>query len=322
MKYHVRAKFLGSYMPGKRARIGDCVILKSYDQYHIDDDRPEIPTRSKDFEFHCLERGVKNYIYYPQELISVRTFESEYLITTEVETHSEYDALKTAGERFSDVASALALVAKNKIVKLNNRRIKRGDEVYDFEIIGVFLKKGKQLIRLKLSKPLINGRNFFPKQFPKEFLPKAKGYLSFHDQVFTKGLIYFQRATAMRYSGVFNELEITLNFVKCIELICWYAGDDDHFGFPKKKFGDLPTKKVIELAGKKIKVTKKTIKEAKRLWDARNIGDVAHKTLYFNPYSRRSTSALINYRDLESNAAEFLRKYYEYRKKNPRPYII
>jgi hypothetical protein len=321
MKYHVVAKFLGTYMPSNKAKIGDCVISKSYDQYHIDDDRPEIPTRSKDTEFHCLERGVKNYIYYPQELISVRTFESEYLIATEVKTHGEYDALKTAGERFSDVASVLALVAKNKVIKLNKRRIKRGDEIYDFEIIGVFLKKGKQLIRLKLPRPLINGRNFFPKQFPKGFMAKARKYLSFRDQVFTKGLVYFQRATAMRYSGVFNDLEIILNFVKCIELISWHVGEDDHFGISKKKFKDLPTKKVIELAGKKLKVTTKTIKAAKKMWDARNKGDIAHKDLYFNPYSRRSTNAMINYHDLESSVAEYLRKYYEYQKSNHQVYF-
>ncbi len=118
----------------------------------------------------------------------------------------------------------------------------------------------------------------------------------------------------MKYSGVFNELEIILNFIKCIELICWHVGEDDRFGLSKKKFKDLPTKKVVELAGKKIKVTNKTIKSAKELWDARNKGDIAHKNLYFNPYSRRSTNALINFLDLESNAAEFLRKYYEYSK--------
>jgi len=318
MKYHVIAKFLGTYMPSNKAKIGGCVILKSYDQYHIDDDRPEIPTRSKDSEIHCLEKGVRNYIYYPQEWISVRTFESEYLISTEVETHSEYDALKTAGERFADVASVLTLVAKNKVVKLNNRRIKRGDETYDFEIIGIFLKKGKQLVRLKLPKPLINGRNFFPKQFPKGFLNRAKRYLSFQDQVFTKGLVYFQRATAMRHSGVFNDLEIILNFIKCIELICWDIGEDNRFGLSKKKFKELSTKKIIKSSGKKIKVTGKTIKIAEKMWDVRNKEDIAHKDLYFNPYSRRSTNALINYTEFEFSAAEFLKKYYEYRKKNPK----
>ena len=190
MKYTIFAKFLGTYMPEKKAKIGSCIILKSYDQYHLEDDRPAIPTRSKSSEFHSLEKGVKNYIYYPQQIISVRTFESEYLITTEVDMQSEYDALKIANERFSDVASALSLIAKNKVINTpNKKRIKRGDEIYDFEIIGIFIKKDKHLIRLKLPSPLINGRNFFPKQFPKNFLTKAKKYLKFQDPVFQKGLV-------------------------------------------------------------------------------------------------------------------------------------
>ena len=54
MKYVVYAKLLGTYMPEKRASVGDCIIEKSYIQYEIDDDRPEIPVRSKSGEFHCL----------------------------------------------------------------------------------------------------------------------------------------------------------------------------------------------------------------------------------------------------------------------------
>lgn len=308
-------------MPEKKAKIGECVIVKSYDQYYLEDDRPAIPVRSKDTEFHCAEKGVKNYIYYPQGQISVRTFESEYLITTEVETLSEHDALKIAVNRFFDVSSVLSLVAKNRTVKMGNKRIKRGDEFYDFEIIGVFIKKNKHLIRLKLPKPLINGRNFFVKQFPRGFLLKAKKYLSFRDQIFIKGLIYFQRATAMKYSGVFNELEIIMNFAKCVELICWYVRNDDKFGLSKKKFKNLKTKMVIDLAGKKIRARKKVINIVKKSWDDRNRADVAHKNLYFNPYSRSSTHALINYQDLEYATAEFLRKYYDYRIKNFKSYF-
>lgn len=304
-------------MPEKKAKIGDCLVLKSYDQYHIDDDRPEIPVRSKDSEFHCLGQGVKNYIYYPQEMPSVRTFESEYVITTEMKAYSERDAVGIAAERFSDVAVSLSLVAKNKVVKINNKRIRRGDEIYDFEIIGIFLKKNKRLIRLKLPRPLINGRNFFPKAFPKNFLAQAKKYITSRDLVFKKGLIYFQRATAMRHSGVFNDLEIILNFVKCTELICWDVVEDDNFGPSKKKFKKLEVKKVIERAGKKIKVASKTIQDAKNAWDVRNKGDVAHKDLYFNPYSRKSTHALVNFDILERSAAQFLIKYYQYRQQNP-----
>ena len=312
-------------MPKKTAKIGDCKILKSYDQYHFDDDRPEIPVRSKDTEFHCLERGVRNYIYYPQELISVRTFESEYLVTTEVESHSEYDALKEANERFSNVVASLSLVAKNRTAKLGKKRIKRGDEIYDFEIIGIFIKKDKRFIRLKLPRPLISGRNFFPKEFPKGFLSQAKKYLQFNELVFRKGLIYFQRAIAMKYSGVFSDLEIVLNFVKCIELICWKVGEDDYFGLSKTKFKNLRTKEVFEYAGKKMKVRSETIKIAKKAWDARSNGDIAHQYLYFNPYSKRSSMeafTLVNYVDLESCASEFLRKYYEYKINNSRPEIF
>ena len=320
MKYVVYAKLLGTYMPEKRASVGDCIIEKSYIQYEIDDDRPEIPVRSKSGEFHCLGQGVRNFISYPQEFIGVRTFESEYIITTEVEVYSAQDAVKKATDRFDDVTAALSLVAKNRMVKLNTKRIKRGDEIYIFEIIGVFFKKNKHLIRLKLPKPAINGKNFFPKIFPRGFLSQSKKYLLFRDPVFKKGLIYFQRATDMTYSGLFSELEIILNFVKCIELISWYVGKDDHFGLNKKGFENLfskNNKKAIQLAGKKIGATAKMIKNAQKAWDVRNRGDIAHKDLHFNPYSRKSTNAFVNFFDLESSVGEFLVKYWKYRQKNP-----
>ena len=323
MQYRIIAKFLGTYLPEKKTKIGDCTIYKSHDQFYLDDDRPVIPVRSKGLEFHGLEKSVKNYIYYPQELISLRTFESEYLISTEVKMRSEYDALKIAGERFSDVASVLSLVAKNKVIIWpNKKRIKRGDEVYDFEIIGIFLKKGKQLVRLKLPAPLVNGRNFFPKPLPKGFLSKAKKYHDLRDGVYQKGLVYFQRATAMRYSGIFNQLEIILNFVKCIELICWQVGKSDRFSLSKKKFKELGTKKAIELAGKRIGVSQKAMKIAKDSWDARNKGDIAHQDLYFNPYSRKSTNTLINFDILEETASTFLRKYHDFIIKNPNSFHI
>jgi len=264
-----------------------------------------------------LEKGVRNFISFPQQIISTRTFESEYLITTEVEMHGEYDALRIASERFSDVATTLSLVAKNKVINTaNKKRIKRGDETYDFEILGIFIKKGKRLIRLKLPPPLISSRNFFPKPFPKNFLGRAKKYLQLQDSVFQKGLIYFQRATAMKHSGTFNHLEIVLNFVKCIELI------SSQVATVKKKQKDLGMKKLIEVSGKEIGVVLKAIKGAKESWDARNKGDIAHEDLYFNPYSRRSSNAIINIDILESNTSEFLRKYHKYKANNSLLYRV
>lgn len=316
MKYIVYAKFLGAYMPENKATINNCVILKNPNQYYLylDDDRPIIPVGSKNDEFHCIRQGIKNYIYYSQNLISTRTFESEYLITTEVESYDESNALKIAHERFSTTAIIFSLVAKNKTIKLGNKRIKRKEEFYYFEIIGILIRREKQLIRVKLPKPSVGGHNFFPRKLPKDFLFKAKNYLKFNDQVFLKGLIYFQRATAMKESGVFSELEIILNFIKCIELICTSIGKDDYFGLSKKQFEKLYTKNIIVLAGKKIKIKNSIIKDAQNFWDIRNKRDIAHQDQYYNPYNLKSTNAMVNYWDLEATATEFLVKYYKYRK--------
>lgn len=313
MKCLVYAKILGTYMPEKKSRIGDCIIEKSYEQYHFEDDRPCIPVRSKSTEFHCLEKGVKNYIYYPQDYISSRTFESEYIIKTEVATGIPSDAIEKAFDRFSNVCITLSMVAKNKIVTLNKRRYKRRDEYYDFEIFSVFIKRNRHYIRIKIPQPLVNGRNYFPKKFPKNFLNQAKKYLAFNDRIFQKGLIYFQRATFMKYTGIFNDLEIILNAVKCIELISYEIAKEDRFGLSKKEFYKLYTKDIFQKAGKKIKVTQKTIDKAKYLWDERSKGDVAHSNESYNPYSKRSANAFVNLDDLESTVNEFLIKYYNYK---------
>jgi len=311
MKYLVYAKILGTYMPEKKSRIGDCIVEKSYEQYHFEDDRPCIPVRSKDTEFHCLENGVKNYIYYPQNYISSRTFESEYIIKTEVATGRPSEAIENAFDRFSNVCMTLSMVAKNKTVTLNKKRFKKGSEYYDFEIFSVFIKRNRRYIRIKIPQPLVNGRNFFPKKFPKNFVNQAKKYLTFNDRIFQKGLIYFQRATFMKYTGIFNDLEIILNAVKCIELICTEIAKENRFGLSKTAFNMLYTKDIFQKAGSKIKVTQKTINKAKHLWDERSKGDVAHSNEYYNPYSKRSVNTFVNIDDLESTVNEFLIKYYK-----------
>jgi len=314
MKYVVIAKFLGSYLPNIQTSIGSCVIKKSYRGYDIDDDRPILPVRSKDSEYHCLEGGVRNYIYYPQKIISSRTFESEYLISTEIkDSNNYYDILRKATDLFTDVSIALSLVAKNKTRSVGKKRIKKGDETYDFEIVGLFLKKNKELIRLKLPRPLVNGRNFFPEPFPKNFLSQAKKYLECKDYIFNKGLIYFQRSTTMRYSGVFNDLDVILNCVKCIELICIQVGKRENcFGLSKKQYEKLGTKEIINKAGNLLGVANENIKIAQEVWDLRNNNDVAHQSLHFNPYNRESTDVLCNLQRLEECVSVFLIKYYKY----------
>ncbi|MDD3191027.1 MAG: hypothetical protein PHI66_05065 [Candidatus Pacebacteria bacterium] len=313
MKYTILAKFIGSYMPENKIKIGECIIFKSYKQYDLEDNRTVVPIRSKSSEFHCLEKGVRNYIHYPQRMISTRTFESEYLIRTEVDSYSLWQALEEATNRFNDVSMALSLVAKNVVVKVGAKRIKKARESYDFEISGAFIDEDKEKIRVKLPEPGINVVNFFPRKYPRGFVSKAKDYLSYNDPIFKKGMIYLQRASVMKYSGVFNELDIIINQVKLIEMVAKEIGEkENRFGLNKKEYKKLGTKGVIEKAGSKIKIKRETIEKTRDMWDFRNKGDIAHQNLYYNFYSKNSSNFLINYDVLEKIACEFLTKYYEY----------
>lgn len=316
MKYFVYAKILGSYLPENKIKIGECTIKKNL--FQSDDDRPTIPLRSKDLEFFNISKGIKNYIVHSQDLISTRTFESEYVIFTSVDTYNEYEALRISHERFKDVINILSLVAKNKLVKLGEKRIRREDETYDFEIYALYIKVKRQLVRLKLPPYLTSIMSFFPRPFPRKFISKAKKYLSFNDAIFRKGLIYYQRATAMGILGTFSELEIILNCVKCIELICYYIAKDE-LKLNDKKQKEMGEKEIIKKAGKILRVRTNIIKYAQELWETRCKDDVAHKVLHYNPYSKQSTNALISYSNAEAMAAEFLAKYYEYKIKNNNP---
>lgn len=302
MKYYIYAKFIGSLMPETKLSINNCLIYKC--NLRVEDDRPNIPVRIKESESHCMKKGVSNYIYQSQTPISIRTFESEYIITTEVSDLSLRDSLNEAFERFANTAVALSLSSYNT---------KEKNKVYDFEILGVFMKKKKEMIRLKMPDLLISGKNFFPKKYPQKFISRAKDYVKSKDLTFQKGMLYHQRVLIIKNLGFFNDAEIFLDLFKCIELICWQiAKQEKRFGLTKKDFGQLGTKKIIEKASMKLKISKKKINKAKFYWDQRNKGDIAHKNLYFNYFSKMSPVAIINLEELEDISKEYLIRYKKY----------
>ena len=320
MKYQIYAKILGNFFSDKSIRIGACTIKKDYIQLSLDDDRPNIPVTDKNLEHHILGQTVRNYIFYPQSPISVRTFESEHIITTEINSRSDYDAMKIAYDRFTDVTNSLSLSMKSTVRTLGKKRYRSIDDNYDFEIFALFRKQGKDLIRLKMPKPLINGHNYFPKTPPKNFITRARKYLNFKDPIFVKGLMYLNRANSMNDSGNFNGTDKALNLIKCIELVSRWVDKDNRFGLSKTDYDNLRAKEVFKLAGKLIKVTSKNITKAQKAWDLRNKGDLAHQHPGFNPYDKSSThpvSGLVYYPDLESAASEYLIKYFQYRLKHP-----
>ena len=318
IEYHIYAKFLGTYMPEKSVKIGDCTISKECNFF--DDDRMTIPVRDKSSEFHLLRKGLQNFILYPQEPISVRTFESEYVIKTKIVSQSEYFAIREAKEKFFDISTVLSIIAKNEDVQVGSRKRKVDYETYDFEIVAIFVKKNNKFVRLKLPDVGVCGRNFFPKKFPKNFLKQTVEYLSFSDPVFKKGLIYFQRATTMRYSGIFDELDVMLNFIKCVELICDTISKETKCNlasnkeFKKQKKKKNGKKWIYQCVGSELGVDQKFIDNIIEAWSNRNENDVAHGHEYYNPVNKLSnTFASVNYETLEACSAEFLRKYYEYK---------
>lgn len=131
------------------------------------------------------------------------------------------------------------------------------------------------------------------------------------DPCFWEALLYLHKAERLRDDGNFSELLVTLNFIKCIELISKSVISEE-----KNAYGNrMSMKERMELAGKKIGVTKEKIKFAKKAWDVRNTADIAHAK---NSRSR----GFPNFFQNQSAANEFLQKYYKYTTNNPPSYYI
>lgn len=309
MRYIIQAKIVGEFMPAKSLKIGECCISKTFDFLHQPDDMPTIPVRMKDSEFHVLERGVRNFVHYPQRSIRVRAIESEYGIETTVDAASLYGAIEEANERFADVTGVLSLSVRSTVKAVGNRRIKRRGygKYYDFEIVAAYLTAKGNRVRVKLPEPPLASSNFFPESPSKAFVARARKYLACQSGAFPKSMVYFRQASKERYSGNANAIETLLSFVKCIELIAKAIPVEQVIGAKSKKPRKLYTGKRIELIGKKLKVTKKYIGWAKQAWKDRSEQDLAHANSNHQP---RWLS--INYDQLDAAASEYLIRYWQY----------
>lgn len=307
MKYYIYAKILGDFLPyGKPVKLNNCKIEKD-ETFFLLRDIPQIPVINPASIYHVVKQGVNGFIQYPQEPISVRYFESDYLISTVIDNEDNlYHVLQAAEERFTQTVATLSLILKSTVKKVPGRRLPRHG-YYDFETIGIFIKKRNglrgRLIRIKMPEPLISHHNFFPEPLSKSFLRKVRKTLSVKDSVFQKGLEYIIKASRMRYSGNSSNLEVVLNFVKCIELISASVDIPKIRDKKTKKLRNPYTKELFELAGRKLRVKQKNWKFAKQAWDARNVGDVAHQSLWdWRDFP-------LSYASLDEAANDYLLKY-------------
>jgi hypothetical protein len=318
MKFYIYAKILGPYLPtDNKIKVGDCIIEKQKHAYFLEpEDRVDIPVKDEGMFEHNRQHGVNNFIQYPQKPVSSRNFQSEYSLSTEVNTNNLFNALQTATRKFDYLTANLSLVLKTKVKKVGNKRIPREDEHYDYEIVATYIKTKGQFIRIKIPRPLVNGHNYFPTPVPKGFIAKTKKFMNNQDSVFYKGLMYIQEATKMKDTGSYNSLLRILCLIKCIELISKSLNISlKKWNIKKTKKIEITTKELFELAGKKIHVTSKSIKYAQKAWDARNKGDIAHASEY-------NQFAFINHSTLDTVANEYLLKYKKYLDENPPRVII
>lgn len=317
MKFIIYAKILGSFLPTKKVRIYDCVIEKHISPHLTEDSEIiQIPVKEESMMVHNISSGLRNFIQYSQKPISTRNFQSEYTIKTEVKGWNLYDVIRTAEDRFDMVTATLSLALKTTIRKAGEKRLKRIDEYYDYELASLYIRKNKQLIKVKMPQPLLNSHNIFPNEFPKGFVHKAKRFIQCTDSIFFKGLSYIHKATILRDNGNYNELLMILNLVKTIELISNSLGIKTKYLDKKtNKKRKVPTEKIFELAGKKLKVTNNSIKIAKKGWDVRCNADIAHSI-------GSHTFPGISHSQLDYAANEYLIKYYKYIIKNKTGSIV
>ena len=210
MKYHIVAKVLGPYLL-KRLSINDCKIIKK--SFYDCLDYPTLPVRDPETEKFLIKKGVLNYIQYSQKPISTRNFQSEYLITIDIKGTNLYHVVEKAAKKIEDTLVAFSLASQSK------KRTRGFHGNYYYEIVGIYIKRKKTWIRVKLPDLLVGGHNFFPKPLARGITKKIKGFLACNDPIFLKGLEYLKRAKRFIDSEYYSELEIVMNLVKCIELI-------------------------------------------------------------------------------------------------------
>jgi len=307
MKYYILAKIVGPYLP-KKFTIGNIKIEESFfDEFP---DYPVLPIRDISSENHLIKKGVNYRIGFTREKINLRSFSSNYLLTVPIKEKDPRRAKKEAIIRIEQIIEALNIASFSKD-RIRDGTIleKRANDFYHYEFLGIYMKQCGTLYRIKL--PLLaSGVNFFPEDMEKEIKDEAKNILKCNDPIFIKLSKYLKRAKEFSYEH-FSEIEVFLNSIKCMELIC-------------NKFCPKGTKK-LRKNSKKTKMTfkerlKKTVKllnidkkyqlNAEKAWDSRGKADFAHAT----EHDRLFPSIWPH--EVNETAYYFVLKYIQYLEKN------
>jgi len=282
MKYHILAKIVGPYLP-KELSFGD-VFLK---QEHFFDfpEYPNLPVRDESSDEHLIKKGVEYRIQYLKEKINLRSFSSGHLVRVIIEECSPYQAKEKALLRIEHLVESLNLAAFSKEKVRDGKILDRSiNDLYQYELLGVYIEDSGILYKVKVPF-LTSGVNFFPEPMDGGLEEITKDMLTCNDSVVIKALKYLKRAKEFSYEH-FSELEVFLNSIKCIELICLaiypkgtkrkkLIGNKEkmvEMSFLDKLDGTLDKDGIVKI----LSIEKKYRDFAKDAWDSRSNYDYAH----------------------------------------------
>lgn len=288
MKYHILAKIVGPYLPDEYI-IGDISLKKEI--WRDLPDYPNLPVRDLSSDEHLISKGVECRIHYLKDKINLRSFSSSHLTRVVIEEKSLYRAKSKAIARldhFTDVLN-LALFSKEKM--LGDKVIERGiNDFYQYEVVGVYIETENGLQKLA-PQFAISGMNVFPEAMEDDLKDTVKDILRCNNAVVTKALKYLKRAREFSFEH-FSEMEVFLNSMKCIELICMTFYPNGTKGkkmidgrerkikmsFLDRLDGTMDKTGIVEILG----IDKEYRDLAWKSWENRSKCDYAHASEYDN----------------------------------------
>lgn len=285
MRYHILSKIVGPYLP-EELSFGDLSLRREF-CFDVPD-YPTFPVMNLSSEEHLIKKGVECRIGFLSEKINLRSFSSSHLIRVITEAQSPYQAKQKALLRIEHLVESLTVASfgkeKIRVGKLRDRGI---NDFYQYEFLGVYVEDQGSLHRIKVSF-LTSGTNFFPELMEDDLKILTKNVLVCSSSVVIKSLKYLKRAREFSYEH-FSEMEVFLNSMKCIELIClsFYPkgtkktttkGRQIEMSFLDKLNGIDDKKGVIEI----MEIEAKYGNLAGVAWGVRNSYDYAHASEFDN----------------------------------------
>lgn len=317
MKYVVLAKIVGPYLSENFSFGGMSIIGKS-DCPFSDPEKVVLLDSSSDE--HLIRKGIECRIRKGE--LGVYSVQSSHLAKIVIEASNPVEAQEQGLKKIQILTEYLSVTTSSKDKKTQEGfiRDKSINDFYYYDFMGVFIEIEGVLYKLQVSRRT-SGINFFPESMDEKFSKLAQDMLICNDHILRKLIDYLRKAKKFLLEEA--ELEVVLNSVKCIELICncFYQKDKKYF---TNKKGERKTKSPtfrekldgfegeigkVEGIVKELEIEERFVDFAWRTWQTRSKYDFAHAT------EEMRIPSIYSYQII-GTAYHFTLKYFLYLQKN------